>query len=107
MNSKQKGFSLIYVFLLLVTVGIIGGTGWYLYKTSNRFNKTADNATKDSSEQIQRPNDKTVSDIGPSKEQQVMWKAYQNTDYGFKFRYPSTWKIEEQLSDAGRGKPEG
>jgi len=35
------------------------------------------------------------------------WKTYTNDEYGFSFRYPTTWSLTTDLKDLGRGHPEG
>jgi hypothetical protein len=45
MKNNHKGFAVLQIILLLVVVGIIGGTGWYVWHSSSQANKNLDNAT--------------------------------------------------------------
>ena len=42
--KKQSGFTLIEGLLILVIVGLLGGTGWYVWNAHNKANDTLTNA---------------------------------------------------------------
>jgi cytoskeletal protein RodZ len=44
MKKNQSGFSAIEALLILVIVGIIGGTGWYVIQANKNTNDTLNNA---------------------------------------------------------------
>ncbi len=46
--KDSRGFAAIEGLLILILVGIIGGTGWYVWKAHDKANKSLDNATQSS-----------------------------------------------------------
>jgi hypothetical protein len=47
MNSKQKGFSVIHVLLLIIIAVIIGGTGWFVWNAQHATDKIYTDSTTD------------------------------------------------------------
>lgn len=45
MKTKQNGFAVLESLLILVIIAIIGGTGYYVWRSKNQTNKTLDNAS--------------------------------------------------------------
>jgi hypothetical protein len=72
MKINQKGFSVVEIILLLAFVGLIAGTGWYVWK--QRDNSKATNNLHDS-----------------STSQKTKLSEYKNDELGLKFSYPSEW----------------
>jgi hypothetical protein len=97
MNKNHKGFSAIPLLLIIVLIGIIGGTGWYVYNSNKKTNELLNSADK-----LNTPN-KPKSTSTSSKP----LKEYKSEDYKFSFQYPSNWIIREDLKDYGRGEKEG
>jgi hypothetical protein len=44
MSKKQSGFSAVAALLVVVLIGIIGGTGWYVVNANNKANDTLNNS---------------------------------------------------------------
>lgn len=99
MKSNQEGFSAVETSLVLVIVALIGGTGWYVWQSRNKATNTSQkNNTTESAQQSPDELKKTESsaelkidtvDI-PSD-----WKKYTNETYGFSFRYPTDFSVNE------------
>jgi hypothetical protein len=51
MNKKQNGFSVVEALLILVIVGILVGTGWYVWNSKNETDKVLNDTDKTSSTQ--------------------------------------------------------
>lgn len=89
---RNDGFSAVELLLVVVLIGIISFAGWYVYQANKDTDKSLAEAGKASSAAKAKP---------------VSLKEYRNTEYGFSFQYPSTWKLTEDLQDLGRGNNEG
>lgn len=50
MKLNQKGFSAVEGFLVIVIVGMIGFTGWFMWNAQKKTNTALDNSTKSQSE---------------------------------------------------------
>jgi hypothetical protein len=99
MNKSQKGFSAIEGLLILIILGIIAGTSWYVLdsnkKTDNLLN-AADNSKILNASNSKNKNNKT--------NQNEDWLTYKNEDAGLTFKYPASWSNKEtdvQKSDKG------
>jgi type II secretory pathway pseudopilin PulG len=84
---NSKGFSVIEGFLVLVILGIIGGTGFYVYS------KNQDKFTGDNGSEIAKNEKKERNATSQSADQ----KIYTNSELPFSFEYPAKWltKLEE------------
>ncbi len=85
--------------LTLLIVGLIGGTGYYVWHTKQQTDKTLD-ASQSISSNPKRTQISKVTTYGSTQ-------TYTNTRYGFSFQYPNTWKLTTNFGDLGRGGPEG
>lgn len=84
---SQRGFGHIEVLLVLILLSIISFAGYYVYSQS-----------KDSRDDVSVTAGKKI----PQKDDSasiVLDKSYINTQWGFSFKYPSTWKLSEDLED--------
>jgi hypothetical protein len=72
-QCRQKGFILPIV-IVVVIVAILGAGGYFAYK------------------QYVAPKSETPAD------QIAGWKTYNETDFGFSFKYPATWIIDDGLT---------
>lgn len=92
--KMQKGFGIVETLLILVIVGLLGGTGWYVW---NAHNKTADtfnnadsansSAASYSKKQSSTMNKQTEAD--PS----ANWKVATSKQDFFSVKIPDGWKI--------------
>jgi type II secretory pathway pseudopilin PulG len=89
MNKNQKGFSLVEVFLIIIIVTILGGTGWYVYnsnkKTNNLLN-TTDNTNLLIAKTAKKDSHKFTEPNIPSD-----WISFVDKKNGFKFAYPKEY----------------
>lgn len=69
MKHFQKGYSAVAVLLLVIIVGLIGATGWYVYDTQN----TKNSETSDAATTYLQETDSTKS---------------------FSYKYPDSWEIK-------------
>lgn len=90
--NNQSGFGVIGVVIILAILGLIGFVGFKTYKIHRAAG-------------IIKPITSTENKATSTPIETL--KEYQNIDYAFSFKYPSTWRISEDLKDIGRGKPEG
>lgn len=84
-SSKQNGFGAVETLLVLVAVGFISITGWYLWHTKHSADKPI--AAGSSSSEKTKTQPPTVN----NKKLPVGWQEYSNTTYGVRFGYPSEW----------------
>ena len=78
--KDTRGFTLIEGLLILVIVGLLGGTGWYVWNakknTDNSLNTTAQTEVTTTSTKPEIPEG---------------YIKYENKDLGFSFAYPKEW----------------
>lgn len=78
--KSQKGFSAVETILLVIIVGLIGFTGWYVYTSNGKANKTLDQAN-------------SVQNSTPTVKESN--KTYESTAIkGLSFKYPTSWILE-------------
>lgn len=90
---NTKGFTAIEGLLILVIVGIIGGAGYYVYKSQKDTEDTS-NSTGNSEVTI----DKNEVDKETSKEATDLtagWKTGEIGTTGLSFKYPPKWSLEK------------
>jgi len=90
MYKNEKGFSAVEGLLILVTVGVIGFVGWYVWQSKNEGNK----ATNTDNAASQTNKDKQAEE--QAKDLYEGWKTYTNNDYAISFRYPADWTVEAE-----------
>jgi hypothetical protein len=83
---SNKGFTVIESLLILVVVGILGFTGWFVWHSTQKVNQTNKNA---------------VSDSQPA----VYNKKYTDTAKVFTLTYPANWKLTFDSPQGGEGSP--
>ena len=92
--KNQKGFSAIYVVLIITIVGIIGFTGWYVYNTQRNNNKMSDTVSGVTPVKHKKPTS-TVS----TGEELADWRTYSNSKYtSFSFKYPQNVEINSSAA---------
>lgn len=92
-KADQKGFSVIEALLILVAIGILGFTGWFVYHTRQTADK--DLSSNNSTDPTYK---KALAD--PYKD----WKSASLKYEKMSFKYPSTWQITNtSKGEAGTG----
>jgi cytoskeletal protein RodZ len=92
-KADQKGFSVIEALLILVVVGILGFTGWFVYHAQKTANKdlSSNNST----------------DPTYKKAQSALYKDWKSASLKYEkisFKYPSTWQISNtSKNEVGTG----
>ena len=81
-KTNQKGFSAVEGVLLLVILGMIGFTGWYVYHSKKVANKESNS---------QATVQTVVTKESTSTNPYAGWKTYTNQEAGLTFQYPSNW----------------
>jgi type II secretory pathway pseudopilin PulG len=87
--KNASGFSAVEALLVLVLVGILAFTGWFVYHAQKNINKdyNAQQATEDSVKQATAKDSEQIAKTKAFKG----WLQFSNTTIGLKFRYPPTW----------------
>jgi hypothetical protein len=86
MMKNQKGFSATVLLLVLVTIGVIGGVGWYVYTSKYTSTKALDNASKENTPVVTNTQKQTQEYKVPEG-----FSVYENKESGFKFAYPNAY----------------
>jgi Tfp pilus assembly protein PilV len=88
-HKNSLGFSAVEVLLVLVVIGILGFTGWFVYQSRQTANK---DYTTQSSAQTPTAKKSTITPANDAKTKAMAtWSDFSNTTVGLKFRYPSDW----------------
>jgi type II secretory pathway pseudopilin PulG len=89
MNKNQKGFSVVEILLILVIIGILSGTGWYVYNSNKKTNNLL-NSVDNTKLLIAKT---ATKDTHKSTEPQIPlgWISYEDKKNGFKFAYPKEY----------------
>lgn len=95
--KKQFGFTAIEGLLILVIVGILGGTGWYVYNAHNNTQNSYANADNSNTSTV------SAKKKAPAKDPTVEWIALSNKDGIFSLKYPKTWVTAKDPSACSKG----
>ncbi len=85
-QTNARGFSSIKLLLFLVVVGIIAGTGYFVWRAQNKTSSTLSNTAKTPIEP-----QKTPKKTEPVTDETKDWIAYTSPKGVFYLRYPTTW----------------
>jgi Tfp pilus assembly protein PilX len=85
MSNNQKGLGAVVILLILVVVGIIGGTGWFVYNSQKKTTRSLDNTNKSTSSTTIAEKTAAKSPVDPYDG----WKAYMTKYEKMSFKYPS------------------
>ncbi len=86
---KQKGFSPIQILLVLVVIGLIGGTGWYVWESRNKTSQTLADTSKAAGEAQKAEKKKETAK--PATDPVADWVTYKSTVGVFTLKHPKTW----------------
>jgi hypothetical protein len=94
--KSQKGFAVLEGLLILVIVGIVGGTGYYVWHSKAQADKNLDNAAAD---KISSSVKKTVKPEAPADET-ADWLTYKAPDGSYSLKIADGWKLTKQTDSA-------
>ena len=83
----QKGFGIVQTLLLVIIIGLIGGTGYYVYNAQKDTNKSLDNANQ-TLEQLSKKN--SSDEVKDAQEQ---WTEFNFNQQDVSFRIPDGWRL--------------
>lgn len=86
----QGGFGLIEALIIIIILGIIGGTGFYVYKA----NKNTDESLSNSGNSTDIKKSPAATQKDPYKD----WKTYSSGTEKLSFKYPSDWSFLDTSS---------
>ena len=92
-NRDQSGFSAVEAILILVVVGIIGFTGWFVYKSQSDTSKTLNTAGNSTASTT---NKKSPATSTAPTDEIATWTPYTSANSTFTFRIPDGWKLTAQ-----------
>ena len=92
---NSKGFGAIEALLIVVIVGVIGGSGYYVYTSQKKTNTALDNAAKSQDEPIK--NTKAPTKTAQTADPYEGWKTYGNAKYGISYKYPKIWTTSDDV----------
>lgn len=84
---------LIEGILILVIVGLLGGTGWYVWHSKNNADKSAKNA--EAANSSTSTSSKKQTSTTTTADPYAGWKTYTSSMEGFTFKYPNTWTLKD------------
>jgi hypothetical protein len=85
--NNQKGF--VNIVLMVVIVVLVGVVGYFAFV--KKLEPVAKQPTP-APTQATTPTKTPVSPTQTAKDETAGWKTFTDTQYGFKFEYPATWK---------------
>lgn len=91
LKQNQKGIALIGSLLLLIIIGLIAGTGYYVYRANMNANESFGNA---GNSEIAAPKKEDPAEEDPYDG----WKEYCSSREKVCFKYPNNWKLKELTS---------
>lgn len=80
----NNGFSIVETLLVLVVVGILGFTGWYVYHSKQVSDKTLSSDTSVTPKYKKKP-------IAAHNPASPPWSTYTSTFEKLSFKYPANW----------------
>jgi type II secretory pathway pseudopilin PulG len=96
MHEDKNGFTIVEVILLIVFIGLIGSTGWYVWQ--QRTGKAQSGQVPNGSQNSSANTTKTKT-TDPYKDM----TKYSNDKYGIRFYHPKDWSTEEVPIDNPSG----
>lgn len=97
---NSAGFSVVATALIVVVIGIIVGTGYYVYNAQKETKKLLDNA----SSTAPVTNNKTATQPdAKSDDPTSQWKIYKSDSGEFSVKFPKTWVTASNLEYCSEG----
>ncbi|HVW23379.1 MAG TPA: hypothetical protein VHB51_02775 [Candidatus Saccharimonadales bacterium] len=129
---NDRGVSLVEGLLIAVIVLLIGLIGYYVWHANQTASETLTDSSKSTTPKFGLSSIKSFEDCKKAAGSKLLetfpeqcvtksgkkfvdtqtsstasQKTYTNKEYGFSFKYPTTWKLVTDLKDMGRGGNEG
>lgn len=95
LNKNSNGFTVVEVLLVIVTLAIIGGAGYFVAK---HIDNQAPTAAPTSATTKSATTAKTTTTPAPSP--YAGWNTYTLAKEKLTFRYPTTWTVENNLTNS-------
>ncbi len=86
---RQRGFSAPQVLLMIVVVGLLAGTGWFVWQAKNKTNDTLASTAKSGTEP--QKTDKKAGATKPTTNPTADWTSESNTPGKFSLKHPKSW----------------
>ena len=84
------GFSAVEALLILVIVGILGFTGWFVYHSQKTANKDYNSQSSTSQTSTTKKSDTSTASSVKTKAM-ATWATFSDATVGLTFKYPSGW----------------
>lgn len=91
--KNNKGFSVIEGLLIMVILGIIGGTGWYVYNVQNKTTESLINADAANSSAVNYKTSKTTKPNITPDPTTGSWVAVTSGAKRFSIKVPDGWSF--------------
>jgi len=91
---NSNGFGVVEGLLILVIVGIIGSTGFYVYKVNSNTEESLSNIGRSEIQKQGKGDGLEEKNVDPYEG----WKTYESDKLPFSFRYPADWAINGDAS---------
>ncbi len=93
MKKEQSGFGILYVVLVIVLIGLIGGTGWHIWKTNQENNQVLKNTESSSGSSVSLSSNDEQQDTGAANEPDPTegWTTHSSAEGQYSLRYPAAW----------------
>jgi hypothetical protein len=83
---NQKGIAFAQTLLIVIALGLVGGTGYYVYHANQTASKTLDSASQNN-----QP-DKIKHKKAASSDPTAAWTSYKSPQGQFSLKYPTAWQ---------------
>jgi len=89
--QNAQGFSVVEALLVLVILGLIGFSGWFVWQSKAKTEKSLDAAKQSSA----------LAAPTPEKPKKQNNPIYTSTDHGYSFEYPLSWEAANEVDGFG------
>ncbi len=104
--NQQKGFTAIEGLLLLVIIGMLGFTGWFVWHSQQSTSKTNQQSVLDSNpvSPTTKGGKQFTQPTTQKSDPYAAWKTFTSKAEKFSIRYPSNWKVDNwSTTDCANG----